>query len=158
MVHIVEEWNSGDTNRWRATFSPDAEQAMAGSVFSVDVFTDQYEFFTTLGNQFTLLGCEAAEGDGDEVIDCTLENGTILNEYLDLDPTQVSMHIAFASDQIVSWSEHFNGANSIRSQWWEFAEWVAEADPEHGALIKPFPGTKDSADLALAYLEAYFEQ
>lgn len=157
MALVVEEWNSGDVERWRATFTPDAEQVLGGHDLEADRFADQYEFFAVLGSQLVLLGCEASEGERGDGIDCSLEATDVFSDHLGRSPTAISMHVEFVGDEIVYWSERFEGAKVIRSEWWDFAAWVSEINPEHGEVIKPFPGTASSAELALTYLADYFE-
>ena len=158
MSRIVAEWNSGDSQRWLATFSTDAEQAVAGYDIEIDRFVDQYEFFAILGNDLLLIGCEPADGERGEAIDCRFESTNVFSESLGFEPIEVSMHVEFVDGKIVYWSEHFAGANLERSAWWEFAAWVSTINPEHGESINPFPGTAEGAELALTYLQDYLDR
>jgi hypothetical protein len=158
MSRIVAEWNSGESQRWRATFSTDAAQLVSGFDVEIDRFVDQYEFFATLESQLHLIGCEPADGERGEAIDCTFESTNVFSESLGFEPSAVSMHVEFVGDEIVYWSEHFVGANLTRSAWWEFAAWVSTINPEHGESIHPFPGTAEGAELAHTYLQDYLDR
>jgi len=152
--HVIMEWNSGDTSRWRATFTDDATLIALRMAYPIEILRDSYEFFAALGHQLEFSGCVTAD-TGDVV--CTAESTDRFADHLGLPPSQVELRLRFVDGLISEYGEHFEGANSVRSSWWEFADWIAEQDPDDARAAQAFPGDAQGARIALTYMDEYFE-
>ena len=148
--HAVDEWNSGDPTRWRATFSEDAVRSI-GVDFPIDSAIDEYEFFAVLELHLTLGNCKAV----DSGIQCSATSTDVWADKLGKSPLDSVHTFTIEDGLIVRHASNFIGADNVRTQWGEFAVWV---DETHEVDIQGFPGTAEKATLALDYMDDWIEE
>jgi len=146
--HVFDEWNSGDTAKWRATFAEDATKASFGQQFPIDSFTDEYEFFTVLGEMLILGACVSVEDN----IQCEATSSNRWTDTIGASPVSSVHTFEIFDGLIVSHTPDFSGAGDARTAWGEFAAWVED---QHGVDIHGFPGEAESATTALDYMNNY---
>ncbi|MGI9623309.1 MAG: hypothetical protein ACR2PK_10770, partial [Acidimicrobiales bacterium] len=148
------EWNSGDSSRWRATFTEDAVLKVRGSVYPIEIRRDGYEFFAVLGHEMVVKGC--VSGSDGEVV-CVAESTQRFTDGLGLPPTEVELRLLFVDGLISEYREHFVGAGGVRAAWRDFVDWIAERNPADARAVQPHPGDALGAEIALSYMDEYFE-
>ncbi len=149
---VFDEWNSGDTARWRATFSGDAVQAGFGTDYPIDEFQDWYEFFAVLGEQVILGNCEAVD---DIAVKCAATSANLWSGKISTSLTEAVHTFTIEDGLIVRYAANHTGAGTARSEWIKFADWVEET---YGVDIGGFPGTAEGATLALDYMDEWAEE
>ena len=122
---------------------------------SVEILRDEHEFFATLGDQLTLIGCTPA--DVGEAVICSVEAANRFTDYLGVSPLDADLRMDMVDGLIVQYQANFIGANSVRAAWVEFSDWIAERNPEDADAMRAFPGDAADAQIALGYMDEYFE-
>lgn len=155
LAAILAEWNSGDADRWRATFADNVVAVFSGSEYDIDEDRDGYEFFSVLGARFELIGCSPVEGTVGEAAICEISLPGALDAHNGVTAKGTYL-IEVVDGRIV----HYDGHNvdhfeANRRFWHDFVEWVAVENTDDAAAIRSFPGTSLTAAIALPYLDQY---
>jgi len=153
----IVEWNSGETPRWRATFADEALTRIGGDDYPIGILQDEYEFFSVLGQIFSLIRCFPADGDSGEAVLCDMNSSDGFADGLGVSPVESVGYFDVVNGQIVNYRASFTGANSIRTAWLEFAVWVGDQDSGDGEAMTGFPGDAEGALVALEYMDGYFQ-
>lgn len=132
LIAAVGEWNSGETDRWRATFTEDAVQTF-GQTVPVDAFQVQHEFFAVLNEQLVLGEC-ASFGDR---LRCEATSTNRFHDLLLPEPMASSHTFGLDSGLIASYSATYNGVGEVRSAWLEMRDPVLTVGAD-GAVTVAF--------------------
>ncbi|MBT8200526.1 MAG: hypothetical protein KJO36_08405 [Acidimicrobiia bacterium] len=153
------EWSSGDTDRWRATFAPEAVSLAFGREIPIEAEQDGYEFIATQNGQYELVGCVPADGQVGEAASCVAELPTEFNTRLGLEqPVQGTYYFEVVDGLIVRTDLH-NVApfETIQAAWGDFVLWVSERNVDDALAMRSFPGNAAGAEIALGYMDEYFQ-
>lgn len=154
------EWSSGDTDRWRATFAPEAVSLDFGREIPIEAEQDAYEFIATQNGQYELVGCVPADGQVGEAASCVAELPTVFNTRLGLEqPVQGTFYFEVVDGLIVRAGLH-NVApfETVRAAWEDFVMWVSERNVEDAETMGgSFPGDAAGAEVSLGYMDEYFQ-
>lgn len=150
VIALVDEWNSGDTDRWRATFTEDAVQTF-GQPTPINGFRVEYEFFAALGKQLVLGECAPIA----DAIRCEATSTNRFHDLLSSEPVTSAHTFYLEGGLIYSYTAAYNGAEDLLSAWVEMRDWVNET---HGVDIGGFLGNVEGATLALDYMDDWASQ